>query len=306
MNELLDYLPYLFDERLQENRRPPDGLLHPSSDLVGSLRHTMLRAAGAPEKPRTLTDDIVLMTGTLWHEWANSALLAAGVPVMQEVKLDAYLPDGWSGKPDWVFWDSQLRGFVLGDLKTIRGDGLSWIERDGAKLEHIWQLSAYWWGLYDMGLPMVKQVNVLYWPKDRPSRAVSPIQASLQEFEPLSRELVHGVMEDRWQAVKTYLDSFGGIVFTNEFLAAEQGRIQKLAWEKRTETFDLKLAPHWSTTYCPFDSALCQCSEQGETKIGSYDLHGSYRPRKGYESIEPSVVPEAAILSKRAKECRAR
>jgi hypothetical protein len=29
------------------------------------------------------------------------------------------------------------KGFVLGDLKTIKGDGIPWIIKDGAKLEHL-------------------------------------------------------------------------------------------------------------------------------------------------------------------------
>src|SRR5689334_4455026 len=72
--------------------RPPDGKLHASSDLTGSLRHAQLRAAGAPERPRTITDEIVLMTGTLWHDLAHKALVAAGLAFMQEVKLDRWMP----------------------------------------------------------------------------------------------------------------------------------------------------------------------------------------------------------------------
>jgi hypothetical protein len=90
---------------------------------------------------------VVLMTGTLWHSWANEALMGAGLPVMQEVKLTQWMPDGWSGTADWVFYNADLRGFVLGDLKTIKGDGIPWIERDGAKLEHRWQWFAYWCAL---------------------------------------------------------------------------------------------------------------------------------------------------------------
>jgi hypothetical protein len=66
-----------------------------------------------------------------------------------------------------VFWNADLRGFVLGDMKTIKGDGVAWIEKDGAKKEHIAQLSRYWHALVAMGLPMVKGFGVLYWPKDR-------------------------------------------------------------------------------------------------------------------------------------------
>jgi hypothetical protein len=69
------------------------------------------------------------MTGAMGHDWANRGLLAARLPVMQEVKVDRWLPEGWSGRVDWVFWNADLGGFVLGDLKTIKGDritGSSW------------------------------------------------------------------------------------------------------------------------------------------------------------------------------------
>jgi hypothetical protein len=51
------------------------------------------------------------------------------------VKLDRWMPEGWSGTADWVFWNADLGGFVLGDLETIKGDGITWIEKDGAKSE---------------------------------------------------------------------------------------------------------------------------------------------------------------------------
>jgi tetratricopeptide (TPR) repeat protein len=45
----------------------------PHRTLVRSLRHAQLTAAGAPRRPTTLTDDVVLMTGTLWHQFADDA-----------------------------------------------------------------------------------------------------------------------------------------------------------------------------------------------------------------------------------------
>jgi hypothetical protein len=67
------------------------------------------------------------MTGTLCHGWAHEA----------------------SGTADWVFWNADLGWFVLGDMKTIKGDGIAWIEKDGAKREHLWQLSCYWHALIE-------------------------------------------------------------------------------------------------------------------------------------------------------------
>lgn len=76
----------------------------------------MLTAAGAPRKPERLADQIVLMTGTLWHSWAHDALVSTGLPFMQEVKLDRWLPEGWSGTADWIFWHPEHEAFVLGNV----------------------------------------------------------------------------------------------------------------------------------------------------------------------------------------------
>jgi hypothetical protein len=53
--------------------------------------------SGAVVAP-SVADEIVLMTGTLWHDWAHTALVATGLPFMQEVKLTPWLPEGWAGK----------------------------------------------------------------------------------------------------------------------------------------------------------------------------------------------------------------
>ena len=313
-------LPDVFSSRLRDSRRPPDGKLHCSSDLVGSLRHSQLRAAGAPERPSTTADDVVLMTGTLWHSWANEALLEARLPVMQEVKLDRWMPEGWSGTADWVFWSDEHKGFVLGDLKTIKGDGIPWIIRDGTKPEHLWQLSAYYWALVKAGFPMVKGVAVLYWPKDRGTRSDASVVPTVQECEPFGMEVVLEQMQERWQLTKAYLadvDSMrtyaeGGTTkyvgwdaphswFLRDSLAPEQERVQKVAWNAAAGGWDLRLVPHWSAAYCPFEAPLCGCSEHGITKIGSYSLDGLYTPRKGYQESSPLVQPDQWDIARRRK-----
>lgn len=306
-------LPELFAATLREQRRPPDGLLHASSDLVGPLRHAQLRAAGAPERPSALADDVVLMTGTLWHSWAHEALVRTGLPFMQEVKLGRYMPEGWTGTADWVFWNPELNGFVLGDMKTIKGDGITWIQRDGAKREHLWQLSCYWHALVAMGLPMVQGFGVLYWPKDRGGRPDGSPQAVVQECEPLDEETIRCVMESRWGVTRDYLAQLPRVAierslspspehYVNDLLAAETDRIQKVSWNKTAGVFDLKLVPHWSTSYCPFEPPLCECSLQGVTKLGHYDVTGEFHPRKGYEHHVPTERPAVHDIAKRRKE----
>jgi len=98
---------------------------------------------------------------------------------------------------------------------------------------------------------------------------------SMREYDPDSRT-VEGY------ALSSYL--------TPE-LAPVQEREQVIYYDRKTGTHDVLLKPHWSAAYCPFDNELCDCSEQGQTKIGMYDTDGSYIPRTGYENIEPTVAP---------------
>ncbi|HEY6020336.1 MAG TPA: hypothetical protein VIY48_10645 [Candidatus Paceibacterota bacterium] len=310
-------LPALFLDEIRGSRRPNDGLLHASTDLAGSLRHSQLRLADAPVNDRELADEIRLAHGTLWHEWFHDTLEKHGVPFFHEVPLKDFMPEGWSGTADWVFWHPDYKAFVLGDLKTARGEAMYWIERDGAKKEHIWQLSAYFYALLKMGLPMVKGFAVMYWPMNNVGGEL--ILPSVQECDPIPEELVVKEMETRWELSKKYLDEFGKGYsaknpsdFINEYLAPPMEREQKLYWSKQYKSFEVKLMPHWTSKFCPYDDELCDCSQQGTTKIGQWVFSPdhltdrgdvwSYEARKGYEEIEPMVQPSKSEQDKRAKE----
>jgi hypothetical protein len=295
-NRVFDLVTLLSDS-LHESK-PNKGNLYAGSHLIGSLRHAMLDVVNAPKKPTSLVSEITMKTGDFWHEWANEQLRAIGWPFMSEVRLSDYLPEGWAGRADWVIFDPTSGGFVLGDMKTITGEGLTWINRQGAKEAHIWQVSAYWHALYDMGLPMVKGFFVLYWPKNAVKG--TEILPSVQDVDILDRELVYAQMESRWDAVKEYiaslnLPSFGEILperYLTSKLAPPIERVQKVVWNAKQEAFDLKLVPHWTTAYCDYEDSLCDCSNQGETKIGSYDLDGNYSPRSdSYADIRPAIRP---------------
>jgi len=305
----------LLERQLADDRRPPDGLLHPSGDLIGSLRHAQLRAAGAPTVASEIVSDVRMMTGTMWHSFFEATFRRAKLPVMTEVKLDRWLPEGWSGTADWLMWSDEYKAFVLGDLKTIKGEGMPYVERDGIKDEHLWQLSAYWYAAEAMGIPLVKAFVVLYLPQNVPTDAnVSPLIA---EGRPLDRELVLGTMVDRWNQTKAYLKVVEAAkarfmsqtpvhpgealnAYLNKYLAPEQERVQILRWNGKQGVYDVKLAPHWSTAYCPYPSGLCACSEQGTNKIGHYTMEDDqggclapvhYVPREEFKDIKPTVPP---------------
>jgi hypothetical protein len=302
----------LLEEHLRSDRRPPSGLLRCSSEITGSLRHAQLRLAGAPQKDMTILDYVAMGYGTFWHSKVHAALEAKGVPVVRELNVTPWLPKGWGGVADYLFFDPQHRAWVMADLKTQKGEGFRFLEKDGAKEDHIWQLSAYWHALADAGFELVKGFAVIYLPKN--AVAGEDIEPMVFECDPLPREEVFGVMEEKAEAVRKYLKRGGPVVldgqnvkFINEYLAPPQERIQKMWWQSKTNTWDVKLVPHWSTAYCPYDNTLCDCSEQGTTKIGHWKIErvdeydkAWYYPRSGYEHIEPELEPSAKEVRKRA------
>lgn len=289
-------------------QRPPDGKLHCSGDLIGSLRHAQLKAAGAPTLESELASDTRLRIGTMVH--SDFEKIFRGQPVMLEVKLDRWMPEGWSGTADWVVWDAERRCFVLGDLKTIKPEGMAYINRDGMKEAHVWQASAYWWALRRMGVPLLNGFCVYYLPTQplapRDVRDGQQVQPSLQEGTPLPQEVVEGRMVERWAATKAYLDSLPMIAhvhshtarpeqFVTDALAPVQERELKLTLNKQAKraVINLSWVPNWSTTYCDFPDELCDCSQQGVTKIGHFDRDENgelvYVPRSGQE--QPKDIP---------------
>lgn len=249
------------------------------------------------------------MHGTLWHEWWHKTLIERGVPFFHELNLTPYMPEGWSGTADWVFWHPEYQAFALGDLKTAKGEAIYWINSKGAKTEHIWQLSAYYYALLAMGLPMVKGFAIMYWPMNDTSDG-DVVLPTLQECDPLPEDVVLGRMTDRWLSAKPFLglrwDDAQSVDWAFENLAPEQDREQKLFWSKPQGVFDVKLVPNWSTRFCDWEEPYCNCRNQGTTKVGHYKLDGEYIPRKGYEDIQPMVSPAPHEYNKRRREADGR
>jgi hypothetical protein len=289
---------------IESQQREPDSLLHASSDLTGSLRHVQLRLGNAPKKKRTAASSIRLAHGWLWHEWFHKTLISKGVPFFHELNLSNFMPTGWSGTADWVFWHPDYHAFILGDLKTAKGESIYWINQRGAKEEHIWQLSAYYYALVQMGLPLVKGFGVMYWPMND-VEGETPVP-TLEDCEPLTEDIVLGRMIERWLASKSFIgmdwDDAQSYEAAMEHLAPEQEREQKLLWNKKMGVFDVKLVPHWSTRFCDWTAPYCDCSSQGTTKIGQYDLEALYTPRKGFDEILPNVSPTLVEVARRKRE----
>jgi hypothetical protein len=305
-------LSALLYEELQSERRPNDHLLHASAHLEGSLRHAQLDVAGAPKIHESFVRGVPLWIGSLIHEDIHRMLRKRGVPYLAEVDVTPYLPEGWAGTLDALIWQPEAKAFALADFKTTKGAALRYIEERGAKSAHVLQTSAYYWAAKKMGLPLTKEIGVLYVPKDEARDVEGPL---LVEFEPTPQKELHAEMKERLRRVNEYTASLDhytsgryseyiGVVedprrimdrlegWITDALEPVQEREQVVKYDPKTETWDVLLKPHWSTAYCSFPDELCNCRTQGVTKIGTYDVDGvTYYARTGYEDIAPVVSP---------------
>jgi hypothetical protein len=293
-------LTEIISTELQRQRRPHDDLLHASSHITAPLRHVQLDVAGAPRVPNELIREFPLWIGQMMHEWIHDTLRKLGVPYMAEVNLTPWLPISWGGTADALVYNPEFKAFVLTDFKTQKGEGMRYIVRDGAKVEHKAQTSAYWYAAKKMGLPLAKVIGVYYLPKNDTRSKDELIEPVLMDFEPLPVKELHATMRARAKGVASYVSSLpkpnprplAVKDYLTDELAPVADRVQKLYFDRKTETWDVKLVPHWTSMFCEFPNELCNCSEQSTTKIGMYDIDGeTYIPRTGYEDIEPEVSP---------------
>jgi hypothetical protein len=285
---------------LAASRRPPDGLLHCSQDLLGSVRHAQLRLAGAPENTEPITSSIRMQTGTLWHRYIGELLERQGIAVMREVNVTPGLPEGWSGTLDLMTWEVDPGGHMIRDLKTQRAEAFRFA--NGIKEDHLWQLSAYQAAAKAMGYPMLDEVEAVYVPMNAlTGRDEVGIVSEREHVLPAADLWMR--MENRWELVQAYLAIFRETIgrdrsdpqlYLNDLLAPPLPREQRIAKAKDGQ-IDVLLRPNWRAAYCPYDPPLCDCKLQGQTKIGQYvpvdDTHYTYEPREGYEEIEPTVEP---------------
>ena len=292
----------------------------------------MLNFVGAPKIERSMTEDIRTRTGWFWHDHLGKLLVEAGVPVMREVNLTPWMPELWSGTADWLFWSPRYQAFVLGDLKTTKGEAIKYRNREGMSADHWWQLSAYWYACVKMGLPMVKGFGILYLPMN--TKLGEDVEPTIMEADPVPEDELTARMDEVKAAViayedsiphtgpvrefgKAYIEARGPELYLTDALAPPMDRVQKLFWKPADKVWEVKLVPHWLADFCPYPNELCDCSEQGTTKIGTWywgteASEGFVRPqdgtsgklfyhnRKGYD-ILPEVMPDEKEVKRRGK-----
>ena len=233
-----------------------------------------------------IVGDTRLRLGTLMH--TDFERIFRGKPVMLEVNLTPFLPEGWAGTADHVIWNVERKAFVLSDLKTAKAEAMPWVLKEGVKDSHQHQLSAYWYALRKMGIPLIHGYGVLYLPITQDVR--EPVQPSWQEATPLDETYMQRLMAERWLETKEYLAAVGDAslpargrqdaraVYLNDALAPVQEREFRTYWNKaaskaggkETPGVEVKLVPNWSTTYCDYPDELCDCRHQRPEKIGTW------------------------------------
>jgi hypothetical protein len=262
-----------------------------------------------------------LRTGTLLHH--DFERIFRGLPVMLEVKLDEYLPPGWSGTADWIAWNAEKKAFVLGDLKTCKAEALPWILKEGIKESHQHQLSSYWYALRNMGIPLVQGYGVFYLPITQDVR--EPVQPTWQEATPLDEGYMRDLMAARWARTSEYLLSIEADTRRNpgplgKFITPELEPVQERelrpywnkaaskAGGKETPGVEVKLVPNWSTTYCEYDVKLCNCRLQKPEKLGTWmatEQGVVFTPSRTKEGKYDPADPVGHPSAKQVKELKA-
>lgn len=310
MTQMPGSLPFDLTEiiaaKLAEGRRDNDHLLHASSHLVGSLRHAQLAVVGAPTTDSKFVSDVRMETGTMWHRMIQDALVSEGIPFMQEVNLTPWLPKGWGGTADLLFWvpgggRDGKGGFCLRDVKTTKGEAIKFRLTEGASEEHVWQISMYYHGCVRMGLPMIRECGIYYLPMNDDYRSTEEIRPVEVVFEPLEWAVIREQSEFRNRRVEEYKKSLDFdwrttvpsdlTKYVTDALEPKQDRVLKTSYSKRDQKWELKLVPHWSAQFCPYPDSLCDCSTAGVTKVGEWGPTGLYMPRAGFQAVPPPPFP---------------
>lgn len=310
----------LVESLIDRNRRPEDGLLHCSQDLLGPMRHAQLRIAGAPFEPEPIASQIRLMTGTMWHQAITAEAREKHMKVMSEVDVSEGLPLGWSGTLDHLFWDLEYGAWRLKDVKTQRAEAFAF---DGGKVkaDHQAQLSAYWHAAVAIGFEMVREMVVAYIPMSVKISDKGAIGIDERFCEVLDKAPLWAMMNHKTDQLGRYIQAIGERTLGGERpldpehpegwllpeLADVPPRVQKLVgrYEGKGRTkvldhWDLKMVPDWRAAFCPYPAPLCFCHEQGETKLGEFQPVGSswlWKPIEKHAHIEPTLVPEGGLIT---------
>jgi hypothetical protein len=261
-----------------------DGMLHFSQHLQHD-RHTAIYAKhGYPETKKTWKQLFPLIQGTAVHEALHAVMRDSldyyeeELPVTVDNPLFSYT---WTGTADGYMQHEGETWLI--DYKTISGPSVDFL--DGAKPEHIWQISAY----YHFGKP-VDRLGILYLPTsgNYKKQWAKPL---FFEITPIGKEELLARMVEVEDACKEY---------------AEMGLLPpsptgSYKWKKRNgkswyRVYDLMYKPHFTNLFCPWaglETDLCGCSLEEPRSIAVWDSDDKLTIEEGYDIIvEEAGKPE--------------
>lgn len=260
-----------FAERVMEDTKPYDGLLHPSTDLAGceiAMCHRHDPDIETLEKSQASMTRLLI--GTLVHKWLEEQMQGSdweGVEFRNEVDMTPGLPPGWTGTAD-VLIGQMGDGILnepewwLADFKTIAGSGLHFLDINKPKPEQHMQASAYYHAAEAMGYKLGPELCILHIPVSAAQykELAPPIE---QWMSPLPRNVVFGEMKRRSQLLKRYLAG-------EKDLPQPMAKVFDTRTNKRLGIIEQVEKPHWMTRFC--DSSECACAGQ-TTDVVAYSDH---------------------------------
>lgn len=272
---------------LDSGARPKDNLLHCSKHIWWPLRFSQLEMSGEHMEPPEFLDQINMLTGTLHHSWIQEHLKRSKDRwwelVATEIDLTPYLPEGWTGTADWVFYDKEADHCILGDYKTIKPEAVQYLT--GVKSDHLLQLSCYNLGLTMAGYNMAPELFVFYLPKNKVwTHSVAPQQLSAKPIE---------YIRERMTTIRDEV-----LAYTTGQVALSRMPLPELktSWNTKTGVFDVREVPNWMEAYtCPFNESLCPRTKS--RKLGHFDLNRKWTSRLNHK---PIGFPTEAMYRKRA------
>lgn len=267
-----------FAERVMEDTKPYDNMLHPSTDLAGCEIATMHRhdpdVATLEKSQATMTR---LLIGTLVHKWFEDQCQSGdweGCEFRNEVDMTPGLPKGWTGTADVLIGqmgDGILSEpeWYLADLKTIAGSGLHFLDVSKPKFEQHMQASAYYHAAEAMGYKMAPELCILHIPVS--AAQYKELQAPIEQWmKPLPRAQVFGEMKRRSRMLKNYLN-FKGMAEDyepGESIPQPMPKVAATQFNKKLQRTEHVEKPHWLVRFC--DSGQCACKNQ-TVDVVSYD-----------------------------------
>lgn len=259
MKSLIENIKY------ETNSPRNDNMLHFSTHLQHDRHTAIYTQHGYPEDTwdRPWMNTLPLFQGTAIHEELHRImedkypLYDAEVPVMGSKKFkyvwtgtaDAYILD-----EDDVFW--------LIDYKTISGASFEYL--DGAKPEHVLQISAYYHFHEhpDYGKP--DKCAILYLPTTPDYRRRWP-EPLLVEVTPLPKDDLKARMIQVEYAIDVY-------AATNDLPQPPKGEY-KWKKNKKEDHWELWWYPHYSSLFCPWkgqEEDPCGCSKFSRYVVGTW------------------------------------